>query len=137
MIEEYIHEEIGYNPFFIRDGWQVAKLNPLRGHGPDEIDRIEVHKSTDEVFILIHGTAVLIAANIQQDDIISFHNILMKPGIVYNLPEGVWHNIAMKKGAELIIVEKDNTHLNDCEYRNLSLSQQSELKEQIKDILNS
>lgn len=137
LIEEYIHEGIGYNPFFIRDGWQVAKLNPLPGHGLDEIDRIEVHNNTDEVFVLIQGTAVLIAANIQRDDNIRFQNILMKPGIVYNLPKGIWHNIAMDKGTELIIIEKDNTHLNDCEYQNLNLSQQAELKEQIKDILNS
>ena len=132
LIEEYIHEGAGYNPLLIRDGWQVAKLNPFSGHGLDEIDRIEVHNSTDEVFVLIHGTAVLIAAGVESDDEIRFHTIRMKPGIIYNLPKGVWHNIAMEKGAELIIVEKDNTHLNDCEYKNLSPLQQTELKKQIK-----
>lgn len=136
LIEEYIHEGIGYNPFFIREGWQVAKLNPLPGHGLEEIERIEVHNSTDEVFVLIHGTAVLIAADVQEDKI-KFQNVLMNPGIVYNLPKGVWHNIAMAEGAELIIVEKDNTHLNDCKYKKLDSLQQTELKEQIKDILNS
>jgi len=137
LIEEYIHGGIGYNPFFIRDGWQVAKLNPLPGHGLDEIDKIEVHNDTDEVFVLIHGIAVLIAAKVQENDEIRFYNIHMESGVVYNLPRGVWHNIAMAEGAELIIIEKDNTHLNDCQYKNLSSLQQSELKEQIKNILNS
>lgn len=136
FIEEYIHEGAGYNPFFIRDGWQVAKLNPLPGHGLDEIDQVEVHSDTDEVFVLIQGTAVLIAADVQGDGIV-FHNVAMKPGIVYNIPKGVWHNIAMAAGVELIIVEKDNTHLGDCQYKPLTSSQQEELKNEIKNVLNN
>lgn len=27
MIEVYYHEKEGYNPFFIREGWQIAQLN--------------------------------------------------------------------------------------------------------------
>lgn len=136
LIEEYIHAGIGYNPFLIRDGWQVAKLNPLPGHGLDEIDKIEVHNQTDEVFVLIQGTGVLIAAHIAGDEI-TFQCVRMKAGIVYNLPKGIWHNIAMEQGAELIIVEKDNTHINDCEYKSLTSQQQEELKKQIKDVLNN
>ena len=52
MIESYFHKGEGYNPFLIREGWQVAQLNHVSGHGLDDIERIEVHKSTEEVFIL-------------------------------------------------------------------------------------
>jgi len=131
QMEIYIHEGIGYNPVLIREGWQVAKLNPLPGHGLDEIDKIEVHNATDEVFILIRGIAVLIEADIKNDTI-EFYPVLMKPGIIYNIPQGRWHNIAMGDDAELIIVEKDNTHLNDCIYKELDKQQQEELKQLIR-----
>ena len=136
LIEEYIHEGIGYNPFFIREGWQVAKLNPLPRHGLGEIDRIEVHEETDEVFVLICGTGILIGAQMNNDQI-NFEITVMKPGIVYNLPKGLWHNIAMDKGAEIVIIEKDNTHLNDCCYKDLDIKQQNQLRQLIQQKLNN
>jgi mannose-6-phosphate isomerase-like protein (cupin superfamily) len=135
MIEKYIHNGIGYNPVFIREGWQVAKLNPLPGHGLDEIDKVEVHNATDEIFILIQGTAILIAADIGKQ--IQFETQHMQPGVIYNIPKKQWHNIAMEKGAELIIVENDNTHIQDCMYKYLNQEQQDELKELIQKSLTS
>ena len=69
MIETYFHSGEGYNPFLVREGWQVAQLNYLPGHGFDEIEQIEVHRETDEVFILFKGDAILIEAKPQKDTI--------------------------------------------------------------------
>ena len=106
----------------------------MPGYGFDEINRVEVHSQTDEIFVLITGTAVLIAAEVRTDEV-SFQTVRMKPGVVYNLPKGVWHNIAMADDAELIIVEKDHTHLNDCLHRPLTSAQEEELRTQIKHVL--
>ena len=40
MIESYFHKGEGYNPFLIREGWQVAQLNHVSGHGLDDIERM-------------------------------------------------------------------------------------------------
>lgn len=118
MIQTYIHDGEGYNPYLIEDGWQVAKLNYLPTHGLDDIIDVERHNRTDEVFILLKGTGVLITATF--DDGVNLQYVLMKPGITYNVPAGEWHNIAMSKDCQIIIVEKDNTHLNDCDHKVLS-----------------
>ncbi len=128
MIEEYFHPMHGYNPFIIRDGWQVAQLNYLPGYGFEEIDRIEAHNKTDEVFVLVKGRAVLIAANVCNEGNIKWDLRNMAIGVTYNIPAGMWHNIAMDKEAQLVIVEKDNTHLQDCTYLELKKSQINELK---------
>ena len=52
----------------------------------------------------------------------------MVVGVTYNIPAGMWHNIAMDKDAQLAIIEKDNTHLQDCTYLELKESQINELK---------
>lgn len=88
MIERYYHEAEGYNPFLIREGWQVAQLNYLPGHGLDDMVDVEVHRQTDEAFILFAGTAVLVAAEIG-DEGISFECVRMTPGVTYNIPAGV------------------------------------------------
>ncbi len=128
MIEKYYHEKEGYNPFLIREGWQVAQLNYLPKHGFDDIDNVEVHQSTDEVFILFKGKAVLIAADIQE---MQFECVNMKPGVTYNIPAGVWHNIAMDKDAEMIIVEKSYTHKHDCDYKLLNEEEKQRLYQDI------
>jgi mannose-6-phosphate isomerase-like protein (cupin superfamily) len=128
-IEKYEHKGIGYNPVLIRDGWQVAVLNYLSGHGMGEIDQLEVHNETDEVFILLKGTAVLIAGKPG-----AFELVNMEQGQIYNIPKGCWHNIAMEEDANLIIVEKDNTHKNDVSYLPLDAAQQRELENRIKEI---
>jgi mannose-6-phosphate isomerase-like protein (cupin superfamily) len=128
-IEKYVYKGAGYNPVLIREGWQVAILNYLSGHGLDEIDKLEVHNKTDEVFILLKGTAVLIAG---KPDV--FELVNMEQGHIYNIPKGCWHNIAMDEDASLIIVENDNTHKTDVTYLSLDAAQQRELGDRIKEI---
>jgi len=134
MIEKYDIKGDGYNPFLIREGWQVAQLNYVEKHGLDDIDNIEVHKKTDEVFILFKGTGVLIAVE-KKDNKINTQVINMKFGVTYNIPAGTWHNIAMDKDASMFIIEKDNTHLYDCQYIDLSDSEKQDIYKQIKDIV--
>lgn len=126
MIERYYDGTAGYHPFLIREGWQVAQLNYLPGFGMDEIKKVEAHYQTDEVFILFRGNAVLIAAK-EQDGVLGFETVKMEPGVTYNIPAGMWHNVAMDAEAQLIIVERSDTHLTDCTYRDLTAEEQGEL----------
>jgi len=134
MIERYYHEAEGYNPFLIREGWQVAQLNYLPGHGLDDMVDVEVHRQTDEAFILFAGTAVLVAAEIG-DEGISFECVRMTPGVTYNIPAGVWHNIGMSRDARMIIVERDGTHLHDGLHRPFSNAEAEQLRAAVAETL--
>ncbi|WP_316801846.1 hypothetical protein [Pedobacter nototheniae] len=135
LIETYTYEGEGYNPFLIRDNWQVAKLNYMPAQGLADIIKIDQHTQTDEVFILLKGTAVLIGAE-RNEKSFSFHSVKMIPGVTYNIKAQTWHNIAMDTDAELIIVEKSNTHLNDCIYEHLNEKEKMELYNNIRTTLN-
>lgn len=135
MIETYYSNDKGYHPFLIREEWQVAQLNYVEKHGLEDIDQIEVHNRTDEVFILFKGKAILVEAQIEQEDI-HFNCQKMKPGVTYNIPAGTWHEIAMERDAEIIIVERANTHKQDCSYSKLTESQKQILYSKIKDQLS-
>lgn len=131
LIESLVHNSEGYNPFLIRDGWQVAQLNYMPSLDPEAITRIELHRQTDEVFILIHGEAVLIACELTKDGFV-FQCIRLEMGAVYNIPVNVWHNIAMNRDARLIIVERSNTHLDDVIYHSLTATEIQVLKDEIE-----
>ncbi|WPU92204.1 hypothetical protein SNE25_23055 [Mucilaginibacter sabulilitoris] len=134
LIETYIYKGEGYDPFLIRDNWQVAKLNYMPGQGFTDIVKIDKHTQTDEVFILLKGTAVLIAAE-RNGNAYSFYCLKMQPGITYNIKANTWHNIAMDTDAELIIVENSNTHVHDCIYVPLNDNEKIDLFDIIQSAL--
>ena len=136
IIETYYHEGEGYNPFFIRDNWQVAQLNYLPELGMQAIKKMEMHAATDEIFILIKGTAILILGTKASDEF-NFELLKMKIGVTYNIPINAWHGIAMNMDTEVIIVEKSNTHLQDVSYQNLSQEEQKKLNEAIALLLEN
>lgn len=136
IIETYYHDGEGYNPFFIRDHWQVAQLNYLPELGMQAIKKMEMHVATDEIFILTKGTAILILGTKDSDEF-NFELLKMKIGVTYNIPVNAWHGIAMNLDAEIIIVEKSNTHLEDVAYQNLSFAEQKKLNEAITLLLEN
>ncbi|HZK65799.1 MAG TPA: hypothetical protein VFC34_16775 [Puia sp.] len=130
IIEIFVHKGEGYNPFFIRDHWQVAQLNHIVAQDLWQIEKMDMHRETDEIFILTKGTAVLIAGEAEKEGFL-FQCIGMQVGITYNIPANAWHNIAMDKEAEIIIVEKSNTHLDDFVYQLLTDKEKQELNVRI------
>lgn len=107
----------------------------MEKHGLDDIDQVEAHKDTDEVFILFKGNAVLVEAQMEAEGI-RFDCLCMKPGVTYNVSAGAWHEIAMDRDAEIIIVERANTHKQDCSYIRLTDSQKQDLYSKIKEQLS-
>ena len=126
-IEEYRHTARGYNPILIGSRWQVAQLNFEPELAPGSIHKIDVHHHTDETFLLMAGQAVLIAAEMNPEGI-AFEVRKMKPKVVYNIPKGSWHNIALSADAEVLITEDANTHLGDYAFHYLSAREKAELK---------
>ena len=135
LIEQYQISDKGYHPFLIRDGWQVAQLNYMPEQEIGNIVKLDIHHLTDEVFILLNGKAVLIGAEINGNDV-NFEVELMKPNITYNIPVGTWHNIAMSKDCEIIIVEKSDTHIADFEFFPLSDEKKNEMEILVKNCVD-
>jgi len=133
LIESYGHSGEGYSPLLIGPKWQVAQLNFQPDLAPDAIKKVDVHHQTDETFLLMAGQAVLIASELSQDRI-RFEVIHMKPKVLYNIPKGCWHNIALSGDAEVSITEDANTHLGDYEFHYLNEQQQKELYELIESV---
>jgi len=132
-IEKYEIKKEGYHPFLIREGWQVAQLNADDNQKIENIKRLDVHNHTDEVFILKKGKAVLITATIENNEP-QFILDLMNPELTYNVPVKTWHNIAMLEGSEVIIIEKDCTHLSDFEFFDLTDEKKNELVERVTEL---
>lgn len=133
LLEEYRFDDSGYKPLLITKGWQAAQLNYMKEQDPENICKIDKHTKTDEVFLLMEGTAVLImAADFHEGDSIQFETTLMLPGVIYNVPVNHWHNIAMAEDARVFICEDSNSHLEEYILRDLSEGEKEQLNQQLK-----
>jgi hypothetical protein len=120
-----IHEwsDVGYQPLVFSHDWQVALLNWEPIFDLEKIGEVERHNQTDEVFVLTRSRAILFTVDEQGMQIEE-----MKPGVIYNVCKGVWHNLTSTRDASWIIVENRDTHLHDCEFRKLSADEMTHLK---------
>jgi mannose-6-phosphate isomerase-like protein (cupin superfamily) len=127
LLEIHPWEEDGYKPLVFTDDWMVAILNWEDIFAWEKVGEIERHNETDEVFVLTKGRAVLFVVSpegqMQVED--------MQPGVIYNVPQGVWHNLIATHDASWIIVENRDTHLHDCEFRQLEVAEKARLEAEL------
>jgi len=114
-VDVFNWDEQGYKPFVYFNDWQTAILNWEPIFDPQNLGVIEQHKNTDEVFVLTNGKAILFTITSQGE--ISVHD--MVPSAVYNVKQGVWHNLISTKSAKWIIVENRDTDKIDTYIRQL------------------
>ena len=121
----------GYKPLVVFEEWRVAVLRFLDELLPENINRMERHILTDEVFILTEGQATLIIGGCGSAvDQVSL--LEMKTSDFYNVKKGVWHAIVMSKDAHVVIVENDSTSEDNSEYCNLTSDQKGTLRSLVK-----
>lgn len=103
----------GFDPSFNSDGWRVAFLNYGEENAEGKITFLERHLLTDEVFILVNGSAkMLIGENGTELD--------MEKNKLYVVKKAVWHNVVMSEDAKFIIIENHSTCKENSEYMNFT-----------------
>ncbi len=105
-IKEYNGYE--YSPVVDYDTWRVAILNYADSLLPDNIQKMQRHDETDEVFILLSGKCILFIGD-GNDNVTAVHAIDMLPFKVYNVKKGAWHNHSLSKDGKVLIVENVDT----------------------------
>lgn len=115
-LEIYEHNIAGYQPLVYSRDWMVALLNHEDIMRLEKALEIERHAQTDEVFILLNGQAALyLVAGDQPLQVVE-----MKPGSIYNMLKGTWHNLLATEEAKFAIIENRDTDKFDTEIRKLT-----------------
>src|SRR5512133_4109397 len=100
-----IHEftGIGYRPLIDFGSWRVAMLRYIDELIPSQIERVERHNETDEVFVLLEGQALLfIGAG--EDKLETLEPLMMQPLKQYNVRRGAWHVAVLSRDASILLV---------------------------------
>jgi hypothetical protein len=114
-----------FQPVVETTGWLTALMNWSKRFDLSAPRRVEAHRLTDEVFVLLHGRSVLFVVAEQGLTVID-----MVPGVVYNVTRGTFHNVIGSRDAQWLIVESAGDPAAPTQYRDLDESECTKLETQ-------
>jgi ureidoglycolate hydrolase len=103
------HHEPGYKALLVssRD-WMAALMNGTDTSWQVPVE-MEKHPYTDELFILLSGSALLVTAGSGPQPG-RMCQLEMRPHVLYNVKVGTWHATPMTGDAQFAIVERTGTN---------------------------
>jgi len=125
QVREYLGE--GYKPLVDYDTWRVAILRFIDTLRPENIEYLECHLETDEVFVLLEGQCILFIGTPDEDGTFSIETISMKPLKLYNIRQGVYHSHTLSPNASVLVVENQDTTAANSRRINLTEAQRTKI----------
>jgi mannose-6-phosphate isomerase-like protein (cupin superfamily) len=130
-IEQYEYEGVGLTRVFENDKWMVGIKNWKPANDIENIDSLERHNGTDELFVLLDGSCTLLFAN-EKDGGFKIEVVAMEKKKVYNIPRTLWHNTVTEKSTKLLLVEDSATSSVNSDVRMLSAEERLLLKKLVE-----
>ncbi len=108
-MEKYTFNGEDFKAVFTTDKWKIGLLRYSERFSDFKV--LERHLCTDEVFVLLEGSAVLY---IKKEDG-SIEQTEMEKNTVYNVPQNEWHHIVVSEDATVMVVENSDTSKENTE----------------------
>lgn len=113
-IEEYEFDGEGMQRVFENRKWTVGIKNWKPANDVNGIDCLERHNLTDELFVLLEGSCILIYAR-EDKGVMEWGTVRMEPYKVYNIPATMWHNTVTCKDTKLVLIEDSSTSMDNSD----------------------
>ena len=127
-ILKYAFEGEGMTRVFENEKWMVGIKNWKPMNDIKNINNLERHNETDELFILLAGHCTLLFANENANGGLDFSYVEMEPLKVYNIPRTLWHNTITQHDTKLALIEDSATGSANSDVRNLTAAEIAEVR---------
>ncbi len=128
MIKKYGHTVEGFKRIYENENWTVALKNAGESNRRDHVNCLERHNCSDEIFILLTGSAVMMEGEVSNKTVVGIKEEMMELNKLYLIPQGVWHNTYMMEGARFVIIENCDTS-----YENTDVVEFVDIKREVTD----
>lgn len=126
LLEITQYDGEGYMPLIRFGEWRVAVLKYCDELLPENINKLQRHDETDEVFVLLQGSCVLYIGD-GKEVVGDIYQQPLEALKLYNVKKSTWHSHTLSKDAVVLIIENENTdiknspeiHLKDDEKKSL------------------
>ena len=135
-IQSFQHDTEGINEVYNNGNWLISIKNWRALNDIANISRLEIHYTTDEQFVLLAGSAVLLYCY-GFSEIDEIQVVKIEPGKVYNVPTGLWFNNVLSQDCKLIYIENSNAAENcNSEYRDMTEAQRVSVQTKIRSVMS-
>lgn len=119
LLEIREHTKEGYSPVVDYGGWRVAVLNYSDQLLPHNLNAMQRHNETDEVFILLRGRCILFIGD-GEEQVTDLFAVNLQPLRLYNVKKSTWHTHTLDEDAMVLIVENRDTTYDNSPFCPLS-----------------
>ncbi|MFZ4616413.1 MAG: hypothetical protein ACOYM2_09500 [Rectinemataceae bacterium] len=113
------HDGEGFAVVYRSGEYVVGIKNWRKANDLAHFTEVERHLQTDESFILLSGSCVILSA-VEEVGRLRFSGERMVEGRVYTIPRSLWHTTITQPGVKLALVEAAGTSSSNSELRLLS-----------------
>jgi len=122
-IQQFEYKDAGLTRVYENGKWMVGIKNWKPANDIANLDCLERHNETDELFVLLAGKCVLLSATETAGGGLEIAATAMEPLKVYNIPRSLWHNTVTMKDTKLILVEDSSTGSKNSDVIQLDAAQ--------------
>jgi len=119
QIEVHSFEAEGLKKVYDNGSWFIGMKNYKPANDLANLDCLERHNETDEIFVLLEGGCVLLTAE-ETSSGLAFEALSMESHRVYVIPKGLWHTTITGKDSKLVLVEASGTSEKNSDVLKLS-----------------
>ncbi|MFZ3111065.1 MAG: hypothetical protein WA234_10330 [Rectinemataceae bacterium] len=127
-IQSFEFAGAGLARVYENEKWMVGIKNWKPANDISGIDCLERHNETDELFVLVAGSCILLSATEKAGGGLDIKANVMMPLKVYNIPRSLWHNTVTVKGTKLILIEDSSTGASNSDVLPLDADQIAAVK---------
>jgi ureidoglycolate hydrolase len=131
FVEVHEHLANDFKPLVRFGSWRVAILNFTETVSREGFHQMERHMETDEVFVLLSGTAFLLVGG-KGASVGEIRTMKLESRKLYNVRRNVWHHVVMSEDCSILIVENEDTAVENSEYSEMEPDQIARLRREIR-----
>lgn len=80
--------EPGYRSLVFSDGWRAAMLNDVSRFYRENVNELQRHNTSDELFILLRGHCELLIGEVSEEQGMILNRVTLKPNVFLYCPQG-------------------------------------------------
>lgn len=126
-VSRYEYNGEGMTRVYENEKWMIGIKNWKPANDISQLNCLERHNETDELFVLLAGGCTLIIGH-EKNGEMELEKVEMEPMKVYNIPKSLWHNTITQKKTKMILMEDVSTSMKNSEIYNLSEEEIKEVK---------
>ncbi len=121
MVTKQTFTAAGFCPVVRNTQFLCAFITPSPMYAPGHVREMKRHNDTDEVFVLLEGSAVLLTRDSLDEPCTV---TAVSPLTAYNVQAGTWHYLAVSDDAKVFVTEsgslqRENTDAADVSAENI------------------